>query len=169
MDANEEQNLFAKKTQTYQNMASCEKEKLFEKQRNLRSTAEHTKLSKCNVLVSCINSFQNKIREGPYYICSVCIRILHRKTMIQWKKNKYSIQHLFTEKRSFDNIEYICKTCNSKLSKGQVPCQAVYNKLMVDELPIELGCLEKLEQILTAQRIVFEKSNSYAQRPTAKN
>ena len=73
------------------------------------------------------------------------------------KKNTYSIQHLFTEKRSFDNIEYICKTCNSKLSKGQVPCQAVYNKLMVDEIPIELRCLEKLEQILIAQRIVFEK------------
>ena len=77
--------------------------------------------------------------------------------MIQLKKNKYSIQHLFTEKRSFDNIEYICKTCNSKLSKGQVPCQAVYNKLMVDEIPIELRCLQKLEQILIAQRIVFEK------------
>ena len=73
------------------------------------------------------------------------------------KKNKYSIQHLFTEKKSFDYIEYICKTCNSKLSKGQVPCQAVYNNVMVDELLIELGCLEKLEQILIAQRIVFEK------------
>ena len=157
MDANEEQNLLAKKTQAYQNMASCEKEKLFEKQTNLRSTAQHTKLLKCNVLDSCINSFQNKIKEGPYYICSVCNRILYRKTVIQLKKNKYSIQHLFTEKRSFDNIEYICKTCNSKLSKGQVPCQAVYNKLMVDEIPIELRCLQKLEQILIAQRIVFEK------------
>lgn len=50
MDANEEQNLLAKKTQAYQNMASCEKEKLFEKQTNLRSTAQHTKLLKCNVL-----------------------------------------------------------------------------------------------------------------------
>ena len=52
MDANEEQNLLAKKTQAYQNMASCEKEKLFEKQTNLRSTAQHTKLLKCNVLDS---------------------------------------------------------------------------------------------------------------------
>ena len=41
--------------------------------------------------------------------------------------------------------------------KGQVPCQAVCNKLHVDELPPELSILEKLEQILTAQRIVFEK------------
>lgn len=28
---------------------------------------------------------------------------------------------------------------------------------MVDEIPSELECLQKLEQILTAQRIVFEK------------
>ena len=41
--------------------------------------------------------------------------------------------------------------------KGQVPCQAVCNKLHVDELPPELPILEKLEQILIAQRIVFEK------------
>ena len=46
----------------------------------------------------------------------------------------------------------ICKTCHSKLLKEQVPCQAVYNKLMVDETPPELECLEKLEQILISQR-----------------
>ena len=80
--------LYKATTLHYQNMASCEKEKLFEKQTNLRSTAQHTKLLKCNVLDSCINSFQNKIKEGPYYICSVCNRILYRKTVIQLKKNK---------------------------------------------------------------------------------
>ena len=41
--------------------------------------------------------------------------------------------------------------------KGNVPCQAVCNKKCVDELPPELSLLEKLEQILIAQRIVFEK------------
>ena len=33
----------------------------------------------------------------------------------------------------------------------------MHNKLIVDEMPSELACLEKLEQILIAQRIVFEK------------
>lgn len=41
--------------------------------------------------------------------------------------------------------------------KGQVPCQAVSNKLGVDDVPPEMKCLEKLEQILVAQRIMFEK------------
>jgi hypothetical protein len=59
--------------------------------------------------------------------------------------------------RSFDGKEYVCKTCHAKLLKGQQPCQAVVNTLFVDETPTELAALEKLEQILIAQRIVFEK------------
>lgn len=43
------------------------------------------------------------------------------------------------------------------VSKGKVPCQAVSNKLLIDEIPPELAALEKLEQVLIAQRIVFEK------------
>ena len=58
---------------------------------------------------------------------------------------------------SFDGKEYVCKTCHGKLLKGQQPCQAVVNNLFVDETPTELAALEKLEQILIAQRIVFEK------------
>ena len=58
---------------------------------------------------------------------------------------------------SFDNKEYICKTCHSKVIKGKVPFQAVYNDMFVDDIPTELSTLEKLEQILIAQRIVFEK------------
>lgn len=105
----------------------------------------------------CIDSFNKKIREGPYFICTVCSRCLYRRTVVECKKQKYSTSNVFTNKKSFNNKEYICKTCNSKVSKGQVPCQAVCNKLMVDEIPPQLQCLEKLEQIFIAQRIFFEK------------
>ena len=70
---------------------------------------------------------------------------------------KYRIQHLFTDTFSFDGKEYICRTCHSKVLKGNVPCQAVYNNTYLDEVPPELSELEKLEQIPIAQRIVFEK------------
>ena len=43
------------------------------------------------------------------------------------------------------------------LFKGKLPCQAVVNNMYVDETPRELSSLQKLEQILIAQRIVFEK------------
>ena len=41
--------------------------------------------------------------------------------------------------------------------RGKVPCQAVVNNLDIDDIPTELNTLEKLQQILIAQRIVFEK------------
>ena len=40
-----------------------------------------------------ITAFQSKIRDGSYYICSVCNRILHRKTVIRLKKQMYNTQH----------------------------------------------------------------------------
>lgn len=43
------------------------------------------------------------------------------------------------------------------LPKGNPPCQAVHNNLYLDEIPEELFTLDKLEQILIVQRIVFEK------------
>ena len=80
--------------------------------------------------------------------------------MLIFNKQKYvncNIQNIFTEKLYFGNKEYICKTCQFKVIKGKVPCQAVYNDMFVDDIPTELSTLEKLEQILIAQRIVFEK------------
>ena len=86
--------------------------------------------------------------------------MLYGKSVLIFNKQKYvncNIQNIFTEKLSFDNKEYICKTCHSKVIKGKVPCQAVYNDMFVNDTPTELSTLEKLEQILIAQRIVFEK------------
>ena len=139
-------------------MESTKKEKKKKtKQRKLNSGASYKETFTSHNLDSFITTFHKKVREGPYYICSVCNRILYRKTVHEVKKNMYGFQHLFTGKKSFDDKEYMCKTCKSKLLKEQVPCQAVSNKLGVDDVPPEMKCREKLEQILVAQRIMFEK------------
>ena len=45
-----------------------------------------------------ITSFQSKIKDGSYYICSVCNRLQYRKTVIQLKKQMFNTQQeLFTE------------------------------------------------------------------------
>ena len=50
-------------------------------------------------------AFQSKIREGPYYICSVCNRIQYRKTVIQLRKQMYNTQQeLFTELYAHDSF-----------------------------------------------------------------
>ena len=105
----------------------------------------------------CIEQFRNKIREGPCYICCVCNRLLYRRSVIIFCKSKYLCINFFSVQSSFDGKEYICKTCHLKVKDGKLPCQAVVNNMFVDEIPRELATLEKLEQILIAQRIVFEK------------
>ena len=104
-----------------------------------------------------IEKFKKQIKSGPFYICCVCNRTLYKKSVVILQKNKYSRQDCFMLQRSFDGKNYICRTCHAKLLKDQQPCQAVVNNLFVDETPTELAALEKLEQILVAQRIVFEK------------
>ena len=106
-----------------------------------------------------ISRFHNKINEGPYYVFSVSNRLLYRKSVILLQKDKYINvdETLFTDIKSFDDKEYICKTCHSKVLEGKIPCQAIYNYMYVDKISAELASLDKLEQILIAQRIVFEK------------
>ena len=118
----------------------------------------------------CISKVQSRIKEGPYYICSVCNRLLYRKSVKLLEKKKYSSvpKTVFTNTASFDNKEYICTTCHSKVVKGKIPCQAVYNDMSVDKIPAEFALLEKLEQILIAQRIVLERNSCNAQRTTEK-
>ena len=105
----------------------------------------------------CINQFKRKIREGPYFIYTVCHRILYKKSVITCINKKYPCQTYFNIQQSFDGKQCICNTCHSKVIKGKLPCQAVVNNMSVDEITTELSSLEKLEQIRIAQRMVFEK------------
>ena len=50
-----------------------------------------------------------------------------------------------------------CKPCHSKVIKGKVPCQAVYNDMFVDDIPTELSTLEKLEHILMLKDLLSRK------------
>ena len=59
----------------------------------------------------CVKQFKRKIREGPFYICTVCHRIMYRKAVQQLVGNKYPRQDIFTGLLSFDKTEYICSTC----------------------------------------------------------
>ena len=83
-------------------------------------------------------------------------KILYRKSVKLLQKNKY-INVDESDIKSFDDKEYICKTCHSEVLEGKIPCQAIYNNIYVDKIPAELASLEKLEQILIAQRIVLKR------------
>ena len=115
------------------------------------------KLVKARSVELLTNLFKRKIREGPYFICTVSNRIPYKKSVITCINKKYPCQTYFNIQQSFDGKQCICNTCHSKVIKGKLPCQAVVNNMYVCEIPTELSSLEKLEKIRIAQRIVFEK------------
>ena len=82
--------------------------------------------------------------------------MLYKKSVENFLSTKYPDPHYFSVQTSFDGWS-IFATRNSKVKQGKVPCQAVINNMYVDDTPVELASLEKLEQILIAKRIVFEK------------
>lgn len=177
MEPNKKQELSAQNAEKYRLMEPYKKQKLFlqnaEKYRRMdsgkkelmkqivtrRKELKEEKCSSTHSLDYYIQQFNRDIREGPYYICVVCNRLLYRKTVLEFKKDKYnSSSCLFTSVTSFNGNMYIFNTCHVTIKKkNKTPCQAVYNNLAVDDVPPELASLEKLEQILVSQRIVFQK------------
>ena len=97
------------------------------------------KLLKAKSVELCINQFKRKIREGPYYICTVCNRILYKKSVMTCINEKYPCQTYFNIQQSFDGKQCICNTCHSKVIRGKLPCQAEANNMYVDEIPTELS------------------------------
>ena len=85
-----------------------------------------------------------------YVVIEYCAEITVRK----FQYSTYP-RDIFTRITSFDNEEYICGTCLLKARKGQISCQAVYNKLDIYDEASEIEALRKLRSVLVAQRLVF--------------
>ena len=106
---------------------------------------QHKRHKTCTSQVIPLNSnfvekkktFKKKIFDGPYFICIVCSRCLYKRSVIDYKEEKFNIfvEGLYIDVKSFDGKLYVCRTCDLKLKKCKVPCQAVCNKLAVSCLP----------------------------------
>ena len=156
MDGTEKKKLIHKRKEKYQSIDTTKKKKLFqkgtEKCESMDIEAKRDLLNKRKVRIkvkatsmeSRVKQFKRKIREGPYFICTVCNRILYKKSVMRCINNKCPCQTFFNIQQSFDGKEYniICKTCPSKVIKGELPCQAVVNNMYVDETPTQLASLE---------------------------
>ena len=57
--------------------------------------------------------------------------------------------------RSLDEKSYIYDTCHKHLSRNEMPCQAVFNKMSLDPIPDELKDLKKLEKKFTSKGAIF--------------
>ena len=105
------------------------------------------KLNKSTPDSSKIQLFKKAIQEGPFFVCVVCNRCLYKQSVRHFNPNRYQISEVvFSLVPSYD-LFYICKTCDSKVRKDKIPCQAVYNKLRVENLPQQFNSIRRLEKV----------------------
>ena len=139
-----------------------------EKYANIFGTSEHESIKKrmrdhytaTSRTQNNIKTFRMEIEKGPYFICVVCNRCLYRKSVLKFNETKYDVNFesfCYEKVDSYDGCQYICKTCDTKLKKKKIPCQAVWNKLQLSEFPDHIPCLNKLERVIIAKRILFSK------------
>ena len=83
----EKEKLLSGRAEWYITLDSADKDKVISQ---VQAKKEAHRNSVQHDLDHKITAFQSKKREGPYYICSVCNRILYRKTIIRLKKQMYN-------------------------------------------------------------------------------
>lgn len=90
MEPSQKKRCLSRKVQWFHSLDDTEKHK-----RNMRKKLNYgTSKQMTKDLDYYISSFQNKIKDGPFFICSVCNRLLYRKTVIQLKQSQYILQNL---------------------------------------------------------------------------
>ena len=111
-----------------------------------------------------IREFLAKVRMGPDYVCTCCHRMLYRHSVIGFNPTKYTkaspellgglCEHIYV---TSEGKQWVCKTCDGALSRGNLPVQAKANGMELDSEPTELSCLNALEQRLISLRVPFMK------------
>ena len=108
--------------------------------------------------LSCVESFQNKIDQGPCYICVVCDQAFYKKSVTIFKSSENNFgKHVPRNVLSYDNKKYIYMTCKKKTEKNKISCQAVFNKLEISDIHQELKTSNKLEIALISQGLLFKQ------------
>ena len=113
-----------------------------------------------------ISTFLTKAKLGPECVCVCCNRIMYKQSVVPFNKFKYIkatkelLEQVFPSQNSYislDGKQWVCKTCDGTLSKGNMPVQAKANGLQLCSIPPELSNLNALELRLISLRVPFMK------------
>ncbi|XP_066268348.1 uncharacterized protein [Branchiostoma lanceolatum] len=127
-----------------------------------RKTAEGRAIQ-THTIQSASKLFQDKIKEGPTCVCSVCHRLMFRKSVVRFYQDSSKYNKIPTDEKTsilnnlHNNSSWICNTCHITMTKGRMPAQAKANGLQLADVPEELQNLRPLELRLISQRIPFMK------------
>ena len=92
--------------------------------------------------------------------------MMYKQNVILCNKHKYTkasdelLEQIFCPEYSYTCLngkQWLCRTCDNALSRGQMPVQAKANHLQLDQIPDELSSLNALELRLISLRVPFMK------------
>ena len=113
-----------------------------------------------------INAFHFKIKQGPEFVCTCCHRMMYKQNVISCNVDKYNkcsaevLQNVFDKESSYtcsSGKQWVCKTCDSALTRGNIPVQAKANGFKLPSIPPEFSSLNSLEVRLISLRVPFMK------------
>ena len=101
-----------------------------------------------------IATFRSKARMGPDFVCTSCHRMMYKQNVVPCNKLKYTktsneiLEQVFCPEYSYissDGKLWLCRTCDSALTRGAMPVQTKANNLQLDPIPNELSTLNALD------------------------
>ena len=105
-----------------------------------------------------ISKFHKIVNNGPVYVCSCCDQLWYKHSVHSAAKlherNPNMVKYLLN-KTSVDNIEWVCRSCSTYLSKNKVPPRAIVNGMQFPPKPA-FFYLNELVRLL-APRLAFQK------------
>ena len=113
-----------------------------------------------------IDTFLSKAKIGPDFVCVCCNRMMYKQTVVPYNKAKYVkasnelLEQVFCVENSYissDGKQWVCKTCDGALSRGNMPVQTKANGLRLCTIPADLSNLNALELRLISLRVPFMK------------
>lgn len=106
-----------------------------------------------------IKRFHNIVSQGPLYICSCCDQLWYKhsvSTADKISKSNPTAANCLRNRRSINNKEWLCRTCQNYLVKNKVPPVALVNGMQFPVKP-DFFDLNELECRLLAPRLAFQK------------
>lgn len=101
-------------------------------------------------------TFHQQIREGPHNSCSerhFCIYKLRVRVSYDQKYNILTLA-LHDAVKSFNGKLYVCKTCRKHLSKNELPCHTVCEKIEIDPTLNESKYVPRLKKLISGRVFV---------------
>ena len=105
------------------------------------------------------------VSRGPLYICSYCDQLWYKYSVVKAERLRVSNPNAgkyLLSKKSVNDIEWICQSCDKNLKKNKIPPCAAMNGITFPVKP-DFFDLNKLGCRLLAPRLAFKilKSTSW--------